>query len=164
MEPDPSQRIDVHVFPAFAKRLSLVWLRSVAGHALRLCHPAVPCTVGLVIADDETVRLLNLDYRDLDETTDVLAFPLGIASEETGGSATGFLLPPEEAESLGEIVISYPQAVRQARQGRRRVKAEVALLVVHGVLHLLGYDHAEPDEEARMWAKQDQVLASVSLA
>ncbi len=162
MEQVPSQSIDVHVFPAFSKRLSLVWLRSVAYHTLRLCQPAPSSTVGLVIADDDTVRQLNRDYRDLDETTDVLAFPLGISQGETGDGADGFSLPPDEAVSLGEVIISYPQAVRQARQSGKRVKAEVALLVVHGVLHLLGYDHMEQEDEAVMWAKQDQVLASVS--
>ena len=64
---------------------------------------------------------------------------------------------------MGEIVISYPQAKRQAREARKPLKAELALLVVHGVLHLLGYDHAEPQEEKIMWAKQDRVLANVPL-
>ena len=64
---------------------------------------------------------------------------------------------------MGEIVISYPQAKRQAREAKKPLKAELALLVVHGVLHLLGYDHAEPQEEKIMWAKQDRILANVPL-
>ena len=57
------------------------------------------------------------------------------------------------------MVISYPQAARQAREARRPVALEVETLVAHGVLHLLGYDHAEPDEEREMFALQDAALA-----
>ena len=60
-------------------------------------------------------------------------------------------------------MISYPQAKRQAREAKKLLRSELALLVVHGVLHLLGYDHAEPEEERVMWAKQDGVLANIAL-
>ena len=70
-----------------------------------------------------------------------------------------FPTPDGQPEELGEVVISYPQAKRQARQARRPVAVEVETLVVHGVLHLLGYDHAEPDEEREMFALQDAALA-----
>ena len=64
---------------------------------------------------------------------------------------------------MGEIVISYPQAVRQAREGKKPIRSEIALLIVHGVLHLLGYDHMDPREESAMWAKQDEVLTRLSI-
>ena len=64
---------------------------------------------------------------------------------------------------MGEVIISYPQAARQAREARKPVRAEMALLVVHGVLHLLGYDHADDDDKQRMWAVQDDVLARVPM-
>ena len=64
---------------------------------------------------------------------------------------------------MGEIVISYPQAARQAREGKRLIRAEMALLIVHGVLHLLGYDHADAQQESHMWARQDEVLTRVPL-
>lgn len=163
MEPAPSQSIDVHVFPAFVKRVSRTWLRRVAEQALDTQDKATPLSISLVIADDETVHDLNLEYRGLDETTDVLAFPLWESRENGDTDIHGFCLPPEETTPVGEIVISYPQAARQAREGKRPVRAEMALLVVHGVLHLLGYDHADQQQEGLMWAKQDEVLAKVPL-
>jgi probable rRNA maturation factor len=67
----------------------------------------------------------------------------------------------DEAGDLGEVVVSYPQAKRQAIQARHPVAQEVETLVVHGVLHLLGYDHAEPDEERVMFGLQDKALAMI---
>jgi len=159
----PSQRIDVQVFPAFARRLSKAWLREVAEQALNTQGEGRLMTVSLVIADDETVHHLNLEYRDMDETTDVLAFPLWESREREAPDADGFVLPSEETAPVGEIVISYPQAARQAREGKRPIRAEIALMVVHGVLHLLGYDHADPQQESHMWARQDEVLARVPI-
>ena len=161
MEAASTREIDVQVFPAYAGRVTKSWLRMVAAQALRSEDAGESSGVSLVIADDETLRGLNLEYRGLDEVTDVLAFSLeaadGVHPDET------FPAAPEEAAHIGEIVISYPQAKRQAREARKPLRAELALLVVHGVLHLLGYDHAEPREEKVMWAKQDGVLANVSL-
>ncbi|MBF8266648.1 MAG: rRNA maturation factor [Dehalococcoidia bacterium] len=163
MESTPSQRVDVQVFPTFTGRVSKTWLRTVVNQALESCDNTEPLAISLVIADDETVRDLNLRYRGLDETTDVLAFPLRIPQEDGDLAGETFPLPPEETPPLGEVVISYPQAARQSREGKRPLKTELALLVVHGVLHLLGYDHAEPEEESRMWAKQEKALAGVPL-
>ena len=163
MESTPSQRIDVQVFPAFTHRIPRAWLRKVAEQALDIHDETTSLSISLVIADDETVHHLNLEYRGLDETTDVLSFPLWTSADNAGLDAEGFYLPPEETTPVGEIVISYPQAARQAREGKRPIRAEMALLIVHGVLHLLGYDHADPQQESRMWARQDEVLASVPL-
>ncbi len=160
MLPSPSHSIDVTVLPAFSNRVAKGWLRGVAANALTSCHDA-PLAVSLVLADDATVHDLNLQYRGLDETTDVLAFPLGTEAHADKDDVE-FLLPESEPTSIGEVVLSYPQALRQARAARKRVKQELALLVVHGVLHLMGYDHAEPDDERRMWAKQDLVLATIA--
>ena len=124
---------------------------------------AMSLSISLVIADDETVHHLNLEYRGLDETTDVLAFPLWTSAENADPEAEGFYLPPGETAPVGEIVISYPQAARQAREGKRTIRSEMALLIVHGVLHLLGYDHADSQQESHMWARQDEVLARVAL-
>ena len=159
----PSQRIYVQVFPAFTGRLSKAWLRKVAAQALETQGEGRPLNISLVIADDETVHNLNREYRDLDETTDVLAFPLWESRENGASDADGFVLPSEETAPVGEIVISYPQAARQAREGKRLIRAEMALLIVHGVLHLLGFDHADAQQESHMWARQDEVLTRVPL-
>ncbi|MBI2855292.1 MAG: rRNA maturation RNase YbeY [Chloroflexi bacterium] len=155
--------VDVQVFPPFARRVTKTWLRSVAQKALQFDNSPTPLSISLVIADDDTVRDLNRRYRGYDETTDVLAFPLQEIGEDGHHGADDFPVIPSETSELGEIVVSYPQAARQAREGKKPIRSELALLVVHGILHLLGYDHAETEEERVMWAKQDEILATVSL-
>jgi len=160
----PYQKVDVQIFPAFAHGLSRAWLRKVAEKALSTQCGGEPMNISLVIADDETVHDLNRKYRGLDETTDVLAFPLWESHEDGDPSAEKFLLPAEAIIPSGEIVISYPQAVRQAKYARKLIRSEISLLIVHGVLHLLGYDHTDHEGESNMWAKQDEILAKVSLS
>ncbi|MBX3013471.1 MAG: rRNA maturation RNase YbeY [Caldilineaceae bacterium] len=114
----------------------------------------------LVITNDETVQSLNRDYRDVDAPTDVLSF----AAQEDASAAPPLAdLPPELAAELenylGDVIIAYPYAARQAAHYQNSVAAELRLLAVHGVLHLLGYDHATPTDEAAMWALQTTILA-----
>jgi probable rRNA maturation factor len=113
-----------------------------------------PYEVGLVFTDSETVKQLNRDYRGVDEPTDVLAF--NMLPQKAGDDS--FVLPPDGVTRLGEIIISYPQAVEQAREQGHSPKKELALLVIHGILHLLGYDHVEPEEEAKMRAREKELL------
>ena len=163
-------RIDIAIQDAFKEDVPRGWLRGVASGAVKKLGLDEPCQLSLVIADDDTVRCLNRDYRGLDETTDVLSFstihqghwqgdevPAGLT---TGGDAdVGFIYPEDEPRPIGEVIISYPQVLRQAKDGDSQ--RELALLVVHGILHLGGYDHDRPDEEAVMWAKQDDVLSGL---
>ncbi len=109
----------------------------------------------MVVTDDETVRELNLRHRGLDETTDVLSFPA--APKE----ANDFVLPAEGgvAGSIGEIVVSWPQAVRQAESAGRGREDEVAFLLAHGILHLVGHDHEEPAERTLMEDEHRRLLA-----
>ena len=71
---------------------------------------------------------------------------------------------PEEAGMMGEVIVSYPQTVRQAAEHRWPVEQELALLIVHGILHLFGFDHAEPEQEAAMKALEEQALARLGTA
>ena len=91
-------------------------------------------------------------------TTDVLAFAL---SEQSHGDDERFVVPPGGAVQLGEVVISYEQAMRQAEEQGHPLNREIALLVAHGVLHLLGYDHEYPAEEREMRAMEDRVLEKI---
>jgi len=113
--------------------------------------------LSLLITGDETVRELNARYRGLDETTDVLSFGM----EETAGA--GFRLPPGLPRQLGEIVISHEQAERQAAEFGNTLPDELALLAVHGLLHLLGHDHETPEERARMLGRERALLATPTL-
>ena len=105
----------------------------------------------VVASDDSQMRALNRSYLGIDAPTDVLAFPASELDPETG------------RRYLGDVLLSLPRAERQAKDAGHGLEAELQLLVVHGVLHLLGYDHASPDEKARMWAAQAEVLGRLGL-
>jgi probable rRNA maturation factor len=114
--------------------------------------------VALLITGNDVVQELNRTYRGLDAPTDVLSF----SAQETVEVEPDLALPPELAAELdrrlGDIVIAYPYAERQAQHFGNSVASELRLLAIHGTLHLLGYDHAEPDEEQAMWAVQEAIL------
>ena len=126
-----------------------------------------------MVTGDETVRELNRDFRGLDEVTDVLSFSASHPGHWEGGSdppnenyvvdicEPDFVYPPGDPDPLGEVVISYPQAERQALHRGVPVNEELALLIVHGVLHLAGHDHLEPRAEADMQAKERAVLEAL---
>ncbi len=107
--------------------------------------------LSVVIDSDEKLRQLNRDFLGIDAPTDVLSFP----SDEFD--------PDEQADYIGDIIISYPRALTQAQAAGHPVLNEIQLLVVHGVLHLLGHDHAEPEEKSRMWQAQAEVLSSMGV-
>jgi probable rRNA maturation factor len=113
-----------------------------------------PYEVGLVVTDSKKIKQLNRDYRGLDEPTDVLAFYM-LAHK---GANSSFALPPDGVTRLGEVIISYPQAARQAKEQGHSPQRELALLVIHGILHLLSYDHEEPEEERKMRARERELL------
>lgn len=105
--------------------------------------------LGILITDDEQIRGLNRQYAGEDKATDVLSFSLREGEE---------FVSPDDVTRLGEVIISYPTAVRQAKEAGHSVADEVSHLLVHGILHLLGYDHAEPDDERKMRAREDELL------
>lgn len=105
----------------------------------------------IVLTDDVQLRKLNRDYLGIDAPTDVISFPASESDPETG------------ARYIGDILISIPYAARSAEKAGHGLESEVQLLVVHGVLHLLGHDHAEPDEKTRMWKAQAEILESLGL-
>lgn len=107
----------------------------------------------LTLTNDAHVREYNRRYRGLDETTDVLAF----AAKEKPTDQR-FQAPPGTDLWLGDVVISLPQARRQAKAAGHPVDDEVRLLAVHGLLHLLGYDHVARADEARMTALTNRIL------
>lgn len=108
--------------------------------------------ITIVLTDDAQLHELNRDYLGVDAPTDVLSFPASESDPETGMAY------------LGDILISMPRAAAQAAAGGHAIEEEVQLLVVHGTLHLLGHDHAEAQEKARMWAAQAEVLRRLGLS
>ncbi len=126
--------------PACARRLAQLARRAVV-RVLRAHGVAHPVEVSVVLADDPTVRALNRAYRGQDRTTDVLAFP-----QDGPGPV------------LGDVVISVPQAARQARRAGHPLAREVALLATHGTLHLLGYEDDTEAGRRAMWEVQHRLL------
>ena len=159
--------VSVRVLERFEGLVSVQRLSRIAQHALSVGSAENEASVSVVIAGDDLVRDLNKRYRGLDEITDVLSFSFTRQGEYYGESEprpqvaeeSTFVLPPGEEDSLGEVIISFPQAQLQADESGHSVDEELALLLAHGVLHLLGHDHAEPEEEAVMRRLEDQVLA-----
>ncbi len=113
---------------------------------------ALDADLTLVLTGDEQIRDLNRRYRQVDAPTDVLAFPAGDADPETGRLY------------LGDVILSLPRAAAQAAAGGHSLEAELQLLIVHGVLHLLGHDHADSEEKSRMWAAQADVLKHLGIS
>ncbi len=106
----------------------------------------------VVLTDDAQLRKLNHKFLGVDAATDVLSFPSGDPDPETGRAY------------LGDVVLSIPRAKMQAKAAGHKLEAEVQLLVVHGVLHLLGYDHDVAGARVTMWAAQDRALGALGLA
>ena len=152
-----NRSIKVAVHPIEGESISVAWLTEIADSALTALALPGDATVEIVVTDDETVRELNLRHRGLDETTDVLSF------SQTIDEADGFVLPPdvEFPDSIGEVVISGPQSARQAAENGRGTADEVAFLMAHGILHLMGHDHEEPGERREMEAEHRRLLAAM---
>ena len=141
--------VEVQVAPAFAGEVAVERLRAIAEAVLRQEGVAGQATV--VVTDDEGIQGLNRDFLGIDAPTDVLAFSF---LEDSGP----FIAAPEAGGYLGDVIVSYPRAVAQAGELGHPVEEELHLLVVHGLLHLLGYDHTDEEERAVMWAQQEQIL------
>jgi len=133
------------------------WLDAVARQVLTAEDVGARTEMGLVISTDERVQQLNRDYRGRDEPTDVLAFS---AREEADGLPP-FIPPPDGVLHLGEVIISYPQALMQAEEHGHPLKKELAILLIHGLLHLLGYDHEKTDAERKMQAREKELLGLI---
>jgi probable rRNA maturation factor len=134
------------------------WLEGIARQVLEAQGAGAKVELGLVIATQKRVKELNRDYLGKDEPTDVLAFS---AREEKGKDQAPFIHPPDGLLHLGEVIIAYPQAVIQAEEHQHSVKKELAILIIHGVLHLLGYEHDKPDLARQMRAREAELLSIV---
>ncbi|HEY51525.1 MAG TPA: rRNA maturation RNase YbeY [Dehalococcoidia bacterium] len=137
------------------------WLCSVAERALEAQNVSPNAEMGLVITDQARVQELNRTYRGEDYPTDVLAFYMTTEEEKHRGEPAPFVVPPDGIIHLGEVVISYPQAAIQAQEHRHPVVKELAILIVHGVLHLLGHDHERPEQRRGMNAREQYILNKI---
>lgn len=105
----------------------------------------------IYITNDDEIRELNRTYRHINTPTDVLSFESNQTNPETG------------KRFLGDIIISYPMAKQQALTAGHPVKVELLILVIHGTLHLLGFDHDTPEQKKEMWSQQEKIFAKLRL-
>ncbi len=148
-------RIDLDVLPDAVALVDADAINRLVGRVLAQEGVEEPVEVGLTITDDQHIRELNASYRGIDQATDVLSFPL---SDAPGGTQTEFVTPPALARSLGDVVISYERAVAQAREYGHSIDRELGFLLVHGILHLLGYDHETESQRTVMREKEEAAL------
>lgn len=134
--------INIVVAPKYARRVSHKDLRAAATRVLAAETPDAGNSLSIVIVGDRAMKDYNRRFHHVNSATDVLSF----------GS-------PADDDYLGDIIISYDTAKENARRAGWRVSEELELLVTHGVLHLLGYDDANPDDRERMWARQAAIMA-----
>lgn len=112
--------------------------------------------IGLTFCDDDAIRAINAEYRGIDRATDVLSFPLYERDDEIE-------LFDDELSPFGDIVLSVPHAIAQAEEYGHSVEREVCYLVVHGLMHLAGYDHIEPEDKSEMRAEEETLLNKVGV-
>lgn len=124
-------------------------LRQAALETLKQTGAPQQAELSIVLSSESHLHTLNLQHLGIDAPTDVLSFPAGETDPDTGDLY------------LGDILISYPRAQAQAEAGEHSLRDELQLLVVHGALHLLDYDHANEDGKSRMWAVQRSVLDAI---
>ena len=129
----------------------------------RCCHAVLelegfkePAEISVTFTDNEGIRELNKQYRNIDAPTDVLSFPMGENGEYDTNLETG-------AKILGDVVISVEKAVEQADAFGHSLQREIGYLTAHSVLHLLGYDHVENMEKVRMREKEEYVMEALGL-
>lgn len=137
----------------------------VAEACLQEEHIAVPIEVSLTVSGEEAIRDLNRDYRETDRVTDVLSFPQWELSGE--GAAAELEETPRDPDTdavcLGDIVICLPRAREQAQEYGHSLERELGFLTAHSMLHLLGYDHMEAQQEKQMMDKQEAILSGLGL-
>ncbi len=172
-------RADVTVRVGVSLPLPVAVLVRVIARALDAGHALAPASVGLILTDDAEITALNESHLGHDGPTDVLSFPMlppsafpthpGRPPEARASTGPAFVLPPGTRVHIGDIVVSVERAIEQAEGGRGghtgdvrwSAADELRLLITHGVLHVCGWDHLVPAEEAAMRALERYLLSGV---
>lgn len=149
-----SLELDVQIDEAFAAQVGEDVLRRVVQETLRAEGVIGPVELGLLVVDDARIQALNRQYLACDWPTDVIAFGLE-------GGDPDFVTPPDGVRYLGDVVVSYPQAVEQAAEQGHSPTRELACLVAHGVLHLLGYEDQTAAGREDMMRRMEAIVAAV---
>jgi probable rRNA maturation factor len=163
----PPWRVDVTARAAVSVPVSIAALVRAVADALDAAGAPWPASIGLILSDDAELAALNAEHMGKDGPTDVLSFPLlPPAAFGAGAPPPDVPRPPGTRPHLGDLIVSVERAREQAEAGRGghtgdvrwSAADELRLLVTHGTLHICGFDHAEPDEEAAMRALERRLL------
>jgi probable rRNA maturation factor len=155
--------INIYIEPKIKTSVKETWFKTKIKKILEILCPRIPSELGLVITNNKMIQMLNKIYRNKDEPTDVLAFSMDpIQNQKKDNLIYG--IAPDGISHLGELIISYPEAIAQAENKGHDIKSELLILMIHGILHLFGYDHEESNKEARrMKNKEQMVLKELSI-
>ena len=152
--------VDIQVDDRFAEAVDAELIERAVAAALAAEGVAGPIELSVLVSDDAELHRLNRDYRGVDAPTDVLSF----ADEEDEGAPHAFVRPPEAPRYLGDLAISYERVAAQAAEYGHSRERELAYLAVHGILHLLGYDHERgPADAAAMRAREEAIMQQIGL-
>ncbi len=130
-------------------------LQDAAWQVLQLTQTAAPCAMTITLTSGDQIRALNAEFAGNDYETDVLSFPV---------EDDPYAVEPGEPPYIGDVVIAHPVAVEQARARGHTVTRELQTLTIHGTLHLLGFDHQTPEQQAEMWAYESAAMDAVRSA
>ena len=153
----PPFDIMIEVDPAYVGEVDAEHLIEVAVHVLLQEGIAGPLELGIWITNEGEIQTLNRTYRNVDSATDVLSF--GADDDED----RPFVQAPGSVRHLGDIAISFPHVVRQAEEYGHSRERELSYLLVHGVLHLIGYDHEEAEDTKRMREHEETALGALGI-
>jgi probable rRNA maturation factor len=142
--------INLQISEQYNKLVSADVLKQAAQETLTQAGTPIGVELTIVLENNEVIQALNNQFRQIDSPTDVLSFPSGDMEN-----------PENDLTYLGDIVISVPKAQDQATTAGHSLQAELQLLTIHGVLHLIGFDHADEDQKTAMWLVQAEILEAV---
>ncbi len=149
--------VELQIDPRYAAAVDHSLVEQVVAATLAAESISDSIEVSLLISDDAALQQLNHDFRGIDAPTDVLSFA-------DDGDGPPFVVPPGTPRYLGDLAISYERVVAQAAEYGHSTSRELAFLVAHGMLHLLGYDHERSaEDDALMRARQEAILAGIGL-
>ncbi|MBR0266851.1 MAG: rRNA maturation RNase YbeY [Clostridia bacterium] len=142
----------------------LLKMKSAADYCLDCEGIHEVCSITVRLCDDETIEKINAAYRGIDRSTDVLSFPtVSYPHGQTAGTCANLIRQEYDDESgtcfLGDIIISVPHLYAQAQEYGHPLEREATYLLVHGICHLMGYDHMEKEDQVKMRHKEEQILS-----
>jgi probable rRNA maturation factor len=152
---------DIQIDDRFQREVAPALIERAVAAALAAEGVGGAIEVSVLVTDDAALHQLNRDYRNVDAPTDVLSFA---DDDESDAAPTAFVRPPDAPRYLGDLAISYERVIAQAEEYGHSRARELAFLTVHGMLHLLGYDHERgTEDQAAMRAREELIMQQLGL-